>query len=97
MARSDGLESSHASPFVDFLLRARSDYHSRSRRSGLFVLLGIPSLAALALTRHVAAVDLVVALAGATTATPVVSEAANCRLVWGWPTRTAAGSAACRA
>ena len=68
MARSDGLESSHASPFVDFLLRARSDYHSRSRRSGLFVLLGIPSLAALDVERNGPAAHSILALAGAASA-----------------------------
>jgi hypothetical protein len=77
MARSDGLESSHARLFVDFFLRAGCDYHSRCRRGPVFFLLGFSAIAALAFTGHVAAVDLMVALAGATPATPVVSGAAK--------------------
>jgi hypothetical protein len=65
MARSDGLESSHASPFVDFLLRAGRDYHSRCRRSRVFVLLGLPAAPALALKRNGTFADPLVALARA--------------------------------
>lgn len=51
MARSDGLESPHASPCADFSLRARSDYNFGCRRGPVFFLLGIPSAAALDVER----------------------------------------------
>jgi len=74
MARSDGLESSHASPFVDFRLRAGSDYHSHCRPGCIFVLLGVPATAALALEHNGAPADSILALARAASAHSILTD-----------------------
>jgi hypothetical protein len=51
MARSDGLESSHASPCADCPLRASGDYHPGCRRGAVLVLRGLPNTATLDVKR----------------------------------------------
>jgi len=65
MARSDGLESSHANPCVDFRLRAGTDYRRRCHRCSLLVLLGVPAAAALDIERDGPAAGSILALARA--------------------------------
>jgi len=75
MARSDGLESSHASPCAGFSLRAGRDYHSCRRRRPVFLLLGFPAATALVVDRDGPPTHSILALARA--ATPALTQVRN--------------------
>ncbi len=71
MARSDGLERSHASPCADFCLRAGRDYYPGRYSGPVFLLLGLLAAAALDVDRNGASAGSILALARAAALMPL--------------------------